>query len=314
LNEYIERGYVVDGHCQYAMSSSLDYAYDDWCVAQAARKLGKMDDYRLLMERAKNYRKSWDPSVGFMRARDAEGKWVEPFDEFAWGGPYVEGGPWQCSWAVQHDVAGLIELVGGPKAMVTMLDKLLTMEPTFHTGGYGVVIHEMSEMAAVKFGQYDHGNQPGHHILYLFTAAGEPSKTEYWTRKVCRELYHSGPKGFAGDEDNGEMASWYLLNALGIYPLTPGRPEYVLTSPLFAKMTIHLENGRDFVVAAPKNSDTAVYVQKRTLNGKPYTNTWIAHEEILRGGQMQVDQAETPLVRKLEARELPYSMSTARDL
>ncbi|MGO9110288.1 MAG: glycoside hydrolase domain-containing protein [Thermoguttaceae bacterium] len=138
------------------------------------------------MDRAKNYHKSWDPSIGFMRARKSDGQWVDRFDEFAWGGPYVEGGPWQCSWAVQHDPPGLIELVGGPKAMVAKLDKILTMESTYHVGGYGGVIHETCEMAAVEFGQYDHGNQPGHHVLFLYTVAAEPWKTEYRTRKVCR--------------------------------------------------------------------------------------------------------------------------------
>jgi len=196
LDEYLKRGYVPDGRCEYAASAGLDYAYDDWCVAQAARKLGKMDDYRLFMDRAKNYRKSWDPSVGFMRARKPDGQWVDRFDEFAWGGPYVEGGPWQCSWAVQHDSAGLIELVGGPDAMVAKLDKMMTMEPIFHVGGYGGVIHEMAEMAAVKFGQYDQGNQPVHHVLFLYTAAGQPWKTEYWTRKVCAELYNRAPRVF----------------------------------------------------------------------------------------------------------------------
>ena len=310
LDEYLKRGYVPDGHCEYAASAGLDYAYDDWCVAQVARKLGNMDDYRMFMERAKNYRKSWDPRIGFMRARKSDGQWVEKFDEFAWGGPYVEGGPWQCSWAVQHDPAGLIELAGGPQAMVAKLDKMMTMEPTYHVGGYGGVIHEMREMAAVKFGQYDQGNQPVHHVLYLFTAAGAPWKTEFWTRKVCAELYNSGPQGFPGDEDNGEMASWYLLNALGFYPLTPGRPEYVLTSPLFTKATIHLANGREFVVTAPENRDANVYVQKRILNGGSYTNTWIAHEVITAGSHLQVELAEKPKERRIEPGELPHSMST----
>jgi predicted alpha-1,2-mannosidase len=313
LDEYLKLGYVPDGRCEYAMSAGLDYAYDDWCVAQVARKLGKMDDYRHFMERAKTYHKSWDPSIGFMRARKADGKWVDHFDQFAWGGPYVEGGPWQCSWAVQHDPAGLIELVGGPKGMVAKLDKMLAMETTYHVGGYGGVIHEMREMAAPNMGQYDHGNQPGHHVLFLYAAAGEPWKTEFWTRKVCRKLYNSGPQGFAGDEDNGEMASWYLLNAMGFYPLTPGRPEYVLTSPVFNKATIHLANGRAFVVSSPGNNSERVYVQKRSLNGENYTKTWISHEALVSGGQMNMELGEKPNERRVEAGELPYSMSTAHE-
>jgi predicted alpha-1,2-mannosidase len=310
LGDYLKRGYVPDGHCAYAMSSSLDYAYDDWCVAQAAKKLGKLDDYATLMERAKNYTKSWDPSIGFMRARKDNGDWVDNFDEFAWGGPYVEGGPWQCSWAVQQDVAGLIKLVGGPDAMIAKLDKMLTMPATFHPGGYGGVIHEMSEMPPCHMGQYSHNNQPVHHVLYLFTAAGQPWKTEFWTRKVCATLYNSGPEGFAGDEDNGEMASWYVLNALGFYPLTPGRPEYVLTTPVFTKATIHLASGKKFVITAPDNNDQTCYTTRRILNGKPLATTWINHADIVKGGKLAVTVSEKPAIRELPLSDLPYSMST----
>ena len=310
LDKYLKLGFVPNGACEYAMSSSLDYAYDDWCVAQAAKKLGKMDDYAVLMERANNYRKSWDPSIGFMRAKTADGQWLPNFDEFAWGGPYVEGGPWQCSWAVQQDVAGLIGLVGGPEAMVAKLDKMFATPPTFHTGGYGGVIHEMSEMPPVNAGQYAHGNQPVHHVLYLYAAAGQPWKTEQWTRKMCATVYNAGPKGFAGDEDNGEMATWYLLNAMGFYPLTPGCPEYMLTSPVFEKATIHLAHGKNFTVSASHNSDNAVYVQNRSLNGRDYTKTWISHEDVINGAKIQVEMGVAPKVRDVKIDELPYSMST----
>lgn len=307
--EYLKLGFVPDGHSQYAVSTSLDYAYDDWCVAQAAQKLGMLDDYRVLMERAKNYSKLWDEGVGFMRAKKADGTWSGDFDEFAWGGPYVEGGPWQCSWAVQHDAAGLIKLMGGATAMEAKLDKMLSMPPEYHPGAYRKVIHEMSEMAALKMGQYAHNNQPVHHLLYLYTAAGAPWKTEYWTRKVCAELYHSGPQGYAGDEDNGEMSSWYVLNALGLYPLTPGRPEYVLTTPLFEQASILLENGRRFVFNAPGNNQNTVYTKARSLNGKSLSRTWIAHNELIAGGELRTTVVEKPFIRPLKPENLPYSMS-----
>lgn len=309
LNDYLRLGYVPDGRCAHGMSSTLDYAYNDWCVAQVARKLGKTEDCKLLLERASNYKKCWDASVGFMRARHEDGTWVESFDEFSWGGPYVEGSAWQCSWAVQHDAAGLIELLGGPYAMVKKLDQMLTMEPTFHVGAYGQVIHEMTEMAVQPFGQYAHSNQPVHHVLCLYTAAGQPWKTEYWSRLVCEKLYNSGPEGFCGDEDNGEMSAWYLLNAMGLFPLTPGRAEYVLTNPLFQRAAIHLTSDKTFEISAPNNTSSTIYVQKRTLNGKEYTPTYITHQEIVMGGSLQVEMGASPNEREIKPEELPYSMS-----
>ncbi len=310
LNDYLEHGWVPNGRCDYALSSSLDYAYDDWCVAQAAKKLGKMDDYKVLIQRAENYKKSWDPSIGFMRAHKADGSWLENFDQFAWGGPYVEGGPWQCSWAVQQDVAGLIHLVGGPEAMAARMQQLLAMPSTFHAGGYGGVIHEMSEMPPLHMGQYSHNNQPIHHALYLFAAAGQPWETEFWTRKVCAEAYNAGPKGFAGDEDNGEMATWYILNALGFYPLTPVVPEYVLTTPMFAKATIHLAGGNDFVIEAPGNDAYTVFTSERKLNGQPLSRLVIKHAELIGGGKLEVSVSSQPHIRKVAETDLPYSMST----
>ncbi|HMB96292.1 MAG TPA: glycoside hydrolase domain-containing protein, partial [Tepidisphaeraceae bacterium] len=196
--------------------------------------------------------------------------------------------------------------------------QMLASTPTFHVAswggrGYPSVIHEMTEMAIQKFGQYDHGNQPDHHVLYLYTAAGQPWKTEYWTRRVCRDLYGSGPEGFPGDEDNGEMACWYLLSAMGFYPLCPGRPEYVLTSPLFSKTTIDLPDGKKFIIRADKNYDQNIYVQSRSLGGIPYTNTWITQQAITAGGELTVKLGTTPMKRIVQENELPHSMSMGRD-
>ena len=265
---------------------------------------------RLLMQRSQNYRKQWDPHVGFMRSKNADGTWANAkFDEFAWGNGYCEGGPWQCSWAVQHDALGLANLLGGNRAMAAKLDRLFAQPPTFHPGGYGRVIHEMREMAAVQFGQCALGNQPSFHIPYLYAAIGQPWKTEYWTRKACAELFNAGPQGYPGDEDNGSASSWYLLSAMGLYPLTPGHPSYVLTSPVIAKAVIHLASGKDFVITAPGNGPQNIYVRGRHLNDRPITRTWIAQRDIAAGGVLEVDLADRPYVRDVPDGELPYSAS-----
>lgn len=307
LGDYMKLGYIPNGASTYALSATLDYAYDDWCVAQIAKQQHEPDVYQSLMKRSQNYRFLWDPKVGFMRPKNADGQWVEPFDEFAWGGSYAESGPWQSSWFVPHDPAGLIGLIGGPEKMTAKLDAMLAIPPTFHVGGYGHVIHEMTEMAAAHFGQYAQSNQPSFDNLYLFTAAGQPWKTEYWTRRVCAEMFDSSPRGFPGDEDNGSMASWFILSSVGLYPFCPGTSTYLFTSPQFSKVTLHLPRDREFVITAPTNSDKNVYVQSRTLNGSDYTQTGIPYSEIMQGGVVNMEMGPEAKTRSVEAHDLPYS-------
>ncbi|HUD46060.1 MAG TPA: GH92 family glycosyl hydrolase [Candidatus Baltobacteraceae bacterium] len=309
LADYLKLGYIPDGASTYAVSASLDYAYDDWCVAQIARQMNQAEDYQTLMARAQNYRRLWDVSTGFMRAKDAQGHWVVPFDQFAWGGPYAEGGPWQSSWFVPHDTAGLADLMGGRDKLASKLDEMMGLPPVFHTGGYGSVIHEMREMAVAKFGQYDQGNQPVFDVLYLYAAIGQPWKTEYWTRRVCSELYNSSAAGFPGDEDNGSMASWFLLSSIGLYPLCPGTPAYIFTSPLFPKTTLHLPQDRTLVITAASNNANNVYVQRRKLNGADINRTWITHQELLRGGKLDMEMGPDANMRALRDADLPYSAS-----
>lgn len=309
MASYLERGYVVDGTMEYSLSATLDFAYDDWCVAQGARLLGKAADLEILTKRAQNYRKMWDPATGFMRPRTEKGEWSGAFDPYAWGGAYVEGGPWQCSWAVQHDAEGLAQLMGGRDALARRMDQLFQEDPIYKPGGYKGVIHEMREMAALGAGQWGQSNQPSFHHPYLFTSAGQPWKTEYWTRFGLDRFYGDGPRGYPGDEDNGSSAAWYLLSSLGFYPLTPGHPSYVLTSPLFRRATLHLAGGRTFTIKAPGNSCATVYVKKRVLNGKAITRTWISHAEIARGGTLDVTPSATPWVRQVKEADLPYSAS-----
>ncbi len=308
---YLKLGYIPDGGCSYALSTTLDYAYDDWCIAQIAKQLGRLDDYTNLMARAQNYRKLWDPSVGFMRPKNADGDWVGTFDQFAWGGSYAEGGPWQCSWFAPHDTAGLASLLGGGDKLAAKLDQMLGLPPVFHPGGYAWigVIHEMAEMADAKFGQYDQGNQPGFDDLYLFAAVGQPWQTEYWTRRVCAELFNSGEDGFPGDEDNGSMASWYLLSSIGLYSLCPGTPEYVLTSPVFQKVTLHLPQDKTFVISTSSNSEKNVYVQRSQLNGKDDSRTFITQPDIMQGGELHMDMGADANIHHVSNEDLPYSAS-----
>ena len=309
LADYLKLGYIPNGASTYAVSATLDYAYDDWCVAQIARAENHPDDYNTLMARALNYRLLWDPSVGFMRPKDAAGHWIEPFNPFGWGGPYAEGGPWQCSFFVPHDTAGLASLAGGSDRLAAKLDEMLGLPPVYHKGGYGGIIHEMREMGIAKFGQYDQGNQPGFDSLYLFAAVGQPWQTEYWTRRACAELFHSGAAGFPGDEDNGSMASWYVLSSIGLYPLCPGTTEYVFTSPVFAKTTLRLPENKTFVITASSNNEENVYVQKRRLNGQEDDRTWINHDDIIQGGQLDLEMGPTANIRPIPDENLPYSMS-----
>jgi len=313
LADYLRLGYIPDGSSKYAVSASLDYAYDDWCIAQMARQLNRIEDYKVLVARAKNYRLLWDPIVGFMRPKDAGGRWAEAFDQFSWGGPYAEGGPWQSSWFVPHDPAGLAGLLGGREKLAEKLDEMMGLPPVFHLGGYGHVIHEMTEMAVARFGQYAHSNQPVFHVLYLYAAAGQPWKTEYWTRRICSELYNSGPQGFAGDEDNGSMASWYLLSSIGFYPFCPGTPDYILTSPLFTKITLHLPQEKTFIITASSNSERNVFVQRRRLNGADDDRTWITHRDIIQGGRLDMDMGLAANMRPVQEKDLPYSLSTEEE-
>ena len=310
LEAFCTLGYVPADEMPQSAARTLDYAYNDWGLAQLARALGYEEEARLLTQRAFHYRNIFDPSVNWMRGRNRDGSWLEPFDEFAWSGPFVEGSVWQGGWAVQHDAAGLITLMGGQTATIEKLDRMLTQPPRYHIGDYPYETHEMSEMAAVDFGQYAHSNEPVFHVLFLYTYAGQPWKTQYWVRRVMTDLYNSGPAGFCGDEDNGAMSCWYLLNALGIYPFCPGHPSFVFGSPLFSRAIIHLENGNDLIIEAPDNNAQAVYVTRVLLNGTPLSRCWIEHQQLAQGGTLTFEMSPLPNTELLLSDDdLPYSLS-----
>jgi predicted alpha-1,2-mannosidase len=309
IMEFDQLGYVPADRVDHAASRTQDFAYNDYCVAQVAKALGKQDDYERFIKRAFYYRNTFDPNVDFMRGRNTDGSWETPFNEFAWGGAFIEGSAWQCGWAVPHDPDGLIDLFGGPEKTVQKLDKMMSLPPSFDVGTYPTEIHEMTEMAAVDFGQYAHSNQPVHHVLYLYTCAGKPSKTQYWVRRVLNELYSSDPDGFAGDEDNGEMSAWYIFNALGFYPFCPGHPSYILGSPLFKSATLFLSNDKTLTINAPENSIENVYAKNIQLNNQDLNRADITQEDITNGGTLSFTMTNTPHNPNWSKDKLPYSLS-----
>lgn len=240
LPEYLRLGYVPADLFHHAASATLDYTYDDFCVSRVAAFLGKTREAAELELRAGNYRNIFDPSVGFMRGRHADGTWREPFDEFEWGGPYIEGGPWQHSFNVPQDPAGLAALFGGNEALCRKLDAMFTTRPHFAIGDYPCEIHEMTEMALADFGQYAHSNQPVHQFLMLYAQAGQPEKTAHWIHRVANELYTVDH--FPGDEDNGEMAAWYVFACLGMFPTCPGTP-HLTRFPSVARSAVIVARG-----------------------------------------------------------------------
>jgi predicted alpha-1,2-mannosidase len=261
IEEYLKFNYDPADTVKQSAAETVDAAYGDFCIAQVAKALGKTDDYAMLMKRSENWRNIFDPKTGFFRGKKSDGSFLEGFNPVRWGDPYVEGAAYQHRYDAPHAMPALIEAMGGNEKVVAELEKMLTMFPDFEVGAYGSEIHEMSEMAAINFGQYAHSNQPAHHILYIFTVAGRQDRTAYWTKRVMDELYT--PDIFAGDEDTGSMAAWYILSALGFYPLCPGKPEYVLGAPLFPRAIVHLPNSKTLVVENGYKGGSAVRTSLR---------------------------------------------------
>lgn len=292
IEDYLQLGYVSDDHVKQSCVETTDAAYGDFCISQVAKALDKKEDAAMFLKRSGNWRNVFDPGTGFLRGKHADGAWAEPFDEFAWGSPYVEGSAWQHRWDVPHDIPGLIAAMGGNKRAVDELEKMTTLPPVFRVGVYGQEIHEMSEMAAVNFGQYAQSNQPVHHFLYIFSLAGRPDRTQYWVRRVMAELY--SPEVFPGDEDTGSMAAWYILSALGFYPVCPGKAEYVVGIPLFDRITLHLPGGNTTIVEAVNQSASSTYVSKFVIDGNTHRSPTISHEQIVNGAHFVFHLQDKP--------------------
>lgn len=272
-----------------ATAKTLEFAYDDFCAAVVAQAAGRSAEAREFLRNAMNYTNVFDPKIGFVRARKADGSWVEPFDPTEWGGAFTEGNPWHWTWSVFHDVPGLIGLLGGEKAFAAKLDEVFTSPNTFKVGSYGGVIHEMTEMAALDLGQYAHGNEPIHHMIYLYNYAGQPWKTQSRVRLIMNRLYQATPDGLCGDEDTGQMSAWYVFSAMGFYPVCPGTTDYDIGSPLFQKVTLNLPGGKTFVVSAPNTGPQRQYIRGAKLNGESFQRLYLTHEDIVKGGQIEFD-------------------------
>ncbi|MDR1919539.1 MAG: GH92 family glycosyl hydrolase [Tannerellaceae bacterium] len=257
-------------HRREQVSRTLEYAYDDFVLAQVAAKLGKTADYQILSQRAQNYRNVIDSETGYARGRHADGRWITPFDPNAFASYICEGTPYHYTWYVPHDVTGLMEHIGGRERFLAYLDR-------FFEEGY-----------------YWHGNEPGHHIAYLFACAGQPWKTQQWIHRIIEREYFNTPDGLSGNEDAGQMSAWLVFSMLGFYPLCPGTPYYILGSPSFEESAISLENGKTFRIRALNYSDRNIYIQSATLNGQPYEHAYIRHEDILKGGALNLVMGDSP--------------------
>ena len=290
---YNTLGYVpYDAGINENVARTLEYAYDDWCIAQVAKMLGKDEDAKRLEKASKNYKNLFDPEVKLMRGRNADGTFQQPFSPYKWGDAYTEGNAWHYTWSVFHDVEGLIELMGGREGFTQMLDSVFVVPPIYDDSYYGVRIHEITEMQVANMGNYAHGNQPAQHMIYLYDYCGQPAKAQWWAREVMDRLYSPKPDGYCGDEDNGQTSAWYVFSALGFYPACPASDEYAAGSPLFKKATIRLENGNDIVIEAPENSPENRYVEKMRINGKVSKRPFICHEELLKGTKVRFEMKE----------------------
>ena len=276
------------------VARTLEYAYDDWCIAQVARKLGRTEDAELLEKAAQNYRNVFDPETRLMRGRNEDGTFQTPFSPYKWGDAYTEGNAWHYTWSVFHDVEGLAELMGGKAEFSKMLDSVFVVPPIYDDSYYGQRIHEITEMQVANMGNYAHGNQPAQHMIYLYDYAGKPAKAQYWVREVMNRLYKAQPDGYCGDEDNGQTSAWYVFSALGFYPVCPGADEYAVGAPLFRHATIHLENGQKIKIEAPQNSPENRYVGKLSFDGKPLAEPFLRYSELKEGATVRFDMQAGP--------------------
>ncbi len=290
---------------------TLEYAYDDWAIYQLAKALGRpVKEQEKYARRALNYRNLFDPETKLMRGRNEDGSFQAPFSPLKWGDAFTEGNAWHYTWSVFHDPQGLIDLMGGRKEFTAMMDSVFSVPPHFDDSYYGFPIHEIREMQVMDMGNYAHGNQPVQHMIYLYNWAGEPWKTQYWTREVIDRMYTDGPDGYCGDEDNGQTSAWYVFSTLGFYPVAPGTGEYAITSPLFKKATIRLENGKTVVINAPDNSSDKRYIGSMKVNGADLDRNFFTRDQLMDGAVIDIVMDSKPnTARGVDESAAPYSFS-----
>ncbi|WP_371824145.1 GH92 family glycosyl hydrolase [Lutibacter sp. A80] len=292
LEYYKKYGYIPHDLLDESVTITLEFAYNDWCVAQIAKELGKEEDYTYFLNRSKAYQHLYDSETGFMRGKNAKGNaWKEPFDPkysaHRVHAEYTEGNAWQHSWFVLHDVENLIKLHGGEDKFTDKLEQLFT-ESSEITGD------NVSADITGLIGQYAHGNEPSHHIAYMYNYANKPWKTQYWVREILKTQYNTTPDGLSGNEDCGQMSAWYVFSSMGLYPYSPASGEYQIGSPLFKSSTIKISEDISFTIKAENVSDENIYIQSATLNGKVFNSTSISHKQILQGGTLQFVMGNTP--------------------
>ena len=284
--EYIQYGYLPQDKHGWSVTITLEYAFDDWCIAQVAKKLGKMDDYKLFMQRAMSYKQLFDTQTGFMRSKNSNGKFVEPFDpllsEHGFEGQYIEGTAWQHSFFVPHDVSGFANLFGGKEKLIAKLDELFTAPSELHG-------ENTSADVTGLIGQYAHGNEPSHHIIYMYTALGQPAKAAKWIKIVADSMYKTGPDGLVGNDDCGQMSAWYIWTCLGFYPMNPASGEYFFGLPFIKNATIQLPANKKLQIKVVRTkSNSKKGIQQVKWNSKSIPVLSISHGQLMKGGLLEL--------------------------
>lgn len=290
---YMDKNYIPADKSGVGTSTTLEYAYDDWCIAQLAKKAGRNDIYREFLQRSQNYNNVFDNSTRFMRARLSDGKFKEPFDPLSTNGQgFIEGNSWNFSFFVPHDPASLVKLMGGNTAFTSRLDSLFTMHLPDE---FFAETEDITRDGII--GGYVHGNEPAHHVAYLYNWSGAPWKTQAEVRHILEMQYKPAPDGLGGNDDAGQMSAWYIFSSLGFYPVAPGSAEYAIGSPSVDKAVLHLDNGKTFTVETKNQSATNVYVQSITLNGKPHPSFFLSHSDIMNGGKLVFVMGNKPVMQ-----------------
>ena len=282
-------GFMPENIQTQSVSITLEQAFDDWCVAQLAAKLNKDADYQRFHKRSEYYRNLFHPKTKFFQSKNDKGEWIEPFDPYQYGGngghPFTEGNAWQYFWYVPHNIQALMELTGGTKAFEQKLD-------TFFTSTYKS--EQMNHNASGFVGQYAHGNEPSHHVAYLYNFAGQPWKTQKYVSHILNTLYNNTSSGYAGNDDCGQMSAWYVFSAMGFYPVNPADGRYIIGSPLLDECTLKLAGNKEFRIRTIRKSPEDIYIQSVTLNGKKHKDFFITHQDIMNGGTMEFKMGKKP--------------------
>lgn len=283
---YKTHGYVPSDKENWSLSKTMEYAYDDYCIAKMAEAMGKSEIAETFYRRSQNYKNTFNPASSFMQPRDSKGNFMDNYDPEEYIEDICESNGWQYYWYVPHDIDGLISLTGGMERFGERLDSMFTYEPTDRT--------KLPIFSTGMIGQYAHGNEPGHHIIYLFNRINQPWKTQKYAAEVMRSLYTNEPSGLCGNEDCGQMSSWYVFSALGFYPVDPISGRYEIGSPLFPEAKLHLGNGKTFTIIAHNAGEENPYIQSVHVNGKPYDKSYITHQMIMQGDTVSFEMGNQP--------------------